>query len=238
MVSISSDLPVLNFKRKSSCLEEWSSAGSQFIFFSVVLLTWDSASQWFPKTWNYFGFHHTFPARLVLWQYNMHVFVTYFGNIGSLFRCRLLRAPVSICLPDLSSWTGTCSTRYIFYPFYAWWTDIWFLTRPFFAPLSIAFYYYFKRKTQKIWFCSWKLKLSMQSSYFVLHNSYKGVSEVFMMIPINVGLWFTLYPYVHFMHFLPSLWCSINVKFRIGFFLSNLGIDEVILSILWFLSHT
>jgi len=72
----------------------------------------------------------------------------------------------------------------------------------------------------------------MQSSYFVLRNSHKGVSEVFMMIPVNVGLWFTLCPYVHFMHFLPSLWCSINVKFRIGLVLSNLGIDKVILSIL------
>ena len=72
----------------------------------------------------------------------------------------------------------------------------------------------------------------MQSSYFVLLNSHKGVSEFFMMIPVNVGLWFTLYLYVHFMHFMPSVWCSINVKFRIGLVLSNLVIDKVILSIL------
>jgi len=84
-VSMSGDLPVVRFleklhaflknglnvgwparfesQKKSSYLKEWSSAGSQFSF--AVLLTWDSVSQRFPKTWNHFGFRHTFPARLM-----------------------------------------------------------------------------------------------------------------------------------------------------------------------------
>ena len=65
----------------------------------------------------------------------------------------------------------------------------------FLAPLNVVLYYtfvdvliafsifweiIFKRKTQKIWFCSWKLKLSMQSSYFVsLSNSHKKVFQKF-----------------------------------------------------------
>jgi len=147
MVSISGDLPILRFleknstlfskkwsqycwparcelQKKSSYLEEYSSVGSQFIFFFVVSLAWDSVSQRFLKNWNYFGFRHTFPAKLVLWQYSLHVFVTYFGNIGLPFYYSLLRAPVSISLPDLSSITETCSTCYISYPFHAWWRDL------------------------------------------------------------------------------------------------------------------
>jgi hypothetical protein len=39
-----------------------------------------------PKNLELFGFRHTFPARLVLWQYSMHVFLLpIFGNIGPLF---------------------------------------------------------------------------------------------------------------------------------------------------------
>jgi len=34
----------------------------------------------------------------------------------------------------------------------------------------------------------------------------KGVSEVFMMIPPNVGLWFTIDPYVHFLP--PNVVCN------------------------------
>ena len=127
--------------KKSSYLKEWSSAGSQF--FSAVSLTWDFVSQRFPKTWNYFGFCHTFPARLMLWQYRMHAFVTYFGNIGPPFRCGLLWAPVFIYLPDLFSWTRTFFVCYISYLFHAGWRDLQFLMGPFLAPLNIAFYYNF-----------------------------------------------------------------------------------------------
>jgi hypothetical protein len=69
-----------------------------------------------PKTWNYFGFRPTFPARLVLWQYSMHVFVTYLWKHRSPFRCKLLRALVSICLSNLFSWIGICSAHYTSYP--------------------------------------------------------------------------------------------------------------------------
>jgi hypothetical protein len=62
----------------------------------------------------------------------------------------------------------------------------------------------------------------------------KGVSEVFMMIPPNVGFWFTIDPHVHL---LPLVWCAIQVKFRFGLVSSNLEIDWVILSISWFLIH-
>ena len=51
---------------------------------------------------------------------------------------------------------------------------------PFLASLSIVLYYYFKRKTQKIWFCSLKLKLSMQLAILIKD----AFLEVFMMIPL------------------------------------------------------
>jgi hypothetical protein len=109
MASISGDLLVLRFleilhpffqkndlnigwsarfelQKKSSYLEEWSSVGSQFLSFSVVLLTWDFVPQQFPKTWKlFFLSSHLFPARLVLWQYSMHVFCYLFWKHMSHF---------------------------------------------------------------------------------------------------------------------------------------------------------
>ena len=91
MVSISGDLPISNFKRKHLTSRKWSSAGSQFLSFSVVPLTWDFGPQRFSqKLGTILAFVTPSPARLVLWQYSMHWFVTYFGNIGPLFCCRLI----------------------------------------------------------------------------------------------------------------------------------------------------
>jgi hypothetical protein len=108
----------------------------------------------------------------------MHAFVTYFGNIGPHFHCSRLWAPVSIYLHVLSF-----SKQNILHALHflsSWWRDLWFLLGPFIAQLSIVFYYYFKRKTQKIWFCSWKLKLLMQ----LVIPIKDAFSEVFMMIPL------------------------------------------------------
>ena len=88
----------------------------------------------------------------------------------------------------------------------SWWRDLWFLMGPFLAPLSIVFYYYFKRKTQQIWFCSWKLKLSMQLAILIKDAFYKFL----WWYPF--GLWFTMDPYVHFIHFLPPVWCAKNMS--------------------------
>jgi hypothetical protein len=119
------------------------------------------------------------------------------------------------------------------------------LIGPFLAPLNIAFYYtfaiafsifksYFKGTLKRVGF------VHKNWNFLCLHHILsqeiliKGVSEVFMMIPSNVGLWFTIDPYVHL---LPLVWCAIQVKFIFGLVSSNLGIDWVILSISWFLSH-
>jgi len=56
--------------------------------------------------------------------------------------------------------------------------------------------------------------------------SHKGASEVFLWwYPFNVGLWFTMFPYVHF---LPPVWCAIPIRFKFGLDPSNLRIDGVI----------
>jgi len=92
MVSISGDLPISKLKRKHLTSRKWSSAGSQFLSFFVVPLTWNFGPQRFSqKLGTILAFVTPSPARLVLWQYNMHVFfVTYFGNIGPPFCCRLI----------------------------------------------------------------------------------------------------------------------------------------------------
>ena len=92
MVSVLGDLPISNFKRKHLTSRKWSSAGSQFLSFFLVPLTWDFAPQRFSqKLGTILAFVTPSPARLVLWKYGMHVFfVTYFGNIGPPFYCRLI----------------------------------------------------------------------------------------------------------------------------------------------------
>ena len=179
------DLPVLKYKK--SYPKEWSNVDSQFLFFSIVPLTWylhpflvqlswDLVSQRFSTTQNYYGFRRSFPIRLVWWPYNMYVFVTYLGNIGPSFHCGLLWAPISICLPDLSSWTRIRSTCYISYPFHAWGRYFQFLIGLFLDLLNIILNYF--KNTLKIWFRSWKLTLSIYVSYFVSSNSYKSVIRV------------------------------------------------------------
>ena len=102
MVSKSDDIPILKFleklmfffsknglnirwpahfelQKKSSYLEEWNSAGSQFLSFfrSSVDLRFRTSAV--PKNLEtILAFITPFPARLVLWKYSMHVFVTYF----------------------------------------------------------------------------------------------------------------------------------------------------------------
>jgi hypothetical protein len=67
----------------------------------------------------------------------------------------------------------------------------------------------------------------MQSSYFVLGNSHKGVSKVFMMIPFNVG------PAHHGpKHACPQCGVQYGLGLAFGLVLSKLGIGWVILSIL------
>jgi hypothetical protein len=119
------------------------------------------------------------------------------------------------------------------------------LTGPFLAPLNIAFYYtfaiafsifknYFKGTLKRVGFVHENWNFLCMHHILSQAILIKGVSEVFIMIPPNVGLWFTIDLYVHL---LPLVWCALQVKFRFGLVSSNLGIDWVILSISWFLSH-
>ena len=126
-------------------------------------------------------------------QYSMHVFVTYLGNIGPPFRNRLLRALVSICLSDLFSWIGICSTRYNSYPFMLGEEVSSFLWGPFLLHWVLLFIIILKGKLERFWFCSWKLKLSMQLAILI-----KDVFRSFY----DDTLW-ALVLYGPYMHVLP-----------------------------------
>ena len=144
----------------------------------------------------------------------MHAFVTYFGNIGSPFR-RSLFFFFELLFPFVCP-TRPLETEYAPRAI----LPILLVERSLIPhgalSCSIEYCLLFKRKTPKIWFCSWKLNLSMQLAILI-----KDVFlEVFMMIP----LWGLVHygPLCALRALLaPSVVCKKHVKFWFGLIFSN-----------------
>ena len=112
-----------------------------------------------PKRW-WWNTDTTNVESNALWSICMYVFVTYLGNIGPLFVVNFFELLFPFVCPTFSH-----ESKYTSYPLSEEISSS--LWGPFLLHWVLCFIIISKGRLKKVWFCAWKLKLSMQLTILI-----------------------------------------------------------------------